>query len=395
MRMILFAGKGGTGKTSLAAATAALAAAAGKRTLVISLDPAHSLSDAFDRPVDLLAQAGQPARVAENLWLQEINVGQAIKEYWADVHAYLSLLLNTTGLDQVVAEEIAILPGMEEISALLYINGYLKERAYDLLVLDCAPTAESIRFVAIPTALKWYMSRLFKMERTMAKLIRPIASRLTDLPLPGDDYFACLERLSAGLGGVDEMLTDHTVTSVRLVTNPEKMVLKETQRAFMYFSLHGLMVESVIINRVWPQGDLGALSGYAASQAGYIEQAESYFGGVTLLRAPLQQREVLGHGRLVDLGRQVYGERDVTGFMRADPPVSFSKTGGRMVVSLHLPFVAKGEVELNKVGDELVVEVGMVRRHLSLPASFAGAAPSRASFNGDRLEIEFNPAPEG
>lgn len=278
MRLILFAGKGGTGKTSLASATGALAAAQGRRTLILSLDPAHSLRDAFDLSDTLLGDSGDPEVVADNLWIQEININQALNQYWDEVHEYISTLFNTAGLDQVVAEEVAVLPGMDEISALLYVNDHIKNDRFDALILDCAPTAESMRFVSMPTALEWYLNKVFKIQRNVARVARPIASRLTDIPLPSDRYFAAIERLITGLMGVNDILCDPAKTTVRLVSLAEKMVLRETQRALMYFCLHGLAVEAVLLNRMWPQAGEGAAVWADAAEIHQRQQAYQQIG---------------------------------------------------------------------------------------------------------------------
>jgi arsenite-transporting ATPase len=389
MRLILFAGKGGSGKTSMSAATGALCAEQGLNTLVMSLDPAHSLSDAFDLSGNLLRLSGAPVPVAPRLAIQEINVNLAIREYWDQVHSYLSALFNNVGLKEVVAEEIAVLPGMEEISALLYINQYVREKTYDLLILDCAPTAESMRFVSVPSALEWYMKKVFKLERTLLKVARPIAARLTDVPLPGDDYFANLESLFEKLEGVDRLLTDHQSTTVRLICNPEKMVLKESQRAYTYFSLYGLAVEAIIMNRVWPTGE-GLAGQMAALQEPYLAQAAEFFSPLPILPVAHQKREVLGHGPLLELGRGLYEGRDPASHLYDRQPLSFEKDGERLQVRLHLPNVGKEEVKLHKVGDELVVEVGVFRKHLALPHSFVLARPVKAGFIGDDLLIDFS-----
>ena len=389
MRLMLFAGKGGSGKTSMSAATAALCAQRGLKTLVISLDPAHSLSDAFDLPGGLMDLEGEATTVADNLDIQEINVNVAITKYWEQVHNYLSALFNTVGLDQVVAEEIAVLPGMEEISALLYINQYVKDQAYDVMILDCAPTAESMRFVSIPSALEWYMKKVFKAERTLFKVARPIASRLTDIPLPGDDYFGNIEKLFQSLEGVDKLLGDQTRTTVRLVCNPEKMVLKESQRAYMYFCLYGLAVEAVIMNRVWPAADSGMMGRMADIQQQYLELAQDYFSPLPILNVPLKEHEVLGHDKLLELGQELYGDVDPTDHLYQEQPLSFIKEDGRLIMKLHLPFAGKDRLNLHKAGDELIVEVGVFRKHLALPHSFALAQPAGAKFVDDYLVIDF------
>ena len=260
MRIIFFAGKGGVGKTSVAAATGIQAAEMGKKTLIMSLDAAHSLIDIFDLGRNLLDQnRGKPVKVRENLWLQELDIQEEIQKNWGSIHQYLSLLLNTTGLNEILAEELAILPGMEEVSLLLYINQYVQRKKFEVIILDCAPTGESLRFISIPTTLEWYMSKVFKMERTLVKIARPIAKRIYDVPLPGDDYFETLEKLFERLKGVDQILTDPQCTTVRLVANPEKIVLKETQRAYMYFCLYRMHIDAIVLNRIFPERDPGRL----------------------------------------------------------------------------------------------------------------------------------------
>ena len=390
MRLIMFAGKGGTGKTSLASATGALAAARGKRTLILSLDPAHSLSDAFDLSEQLLARDDAPLEVADNLWIQEININLALERYWEEVHSYLSVLFNTTGMDGVVAEEIAVLPGMEEISALLYINDHVKSGLYDVLILDCAPTAESMRFVSMPTALEWYMKKIFKLERSLAKVARPIARHLTDIPLPGDDYFACIERLIQGLSGVNHILCDPARTTVRLVSLAEKMVLRETQRALMYFCLHGMSVEAVLINRIWPEGsEPGGDAAIRRQQQVYLKTAERFFSPLPLLQVPQQSYEVLGYQSLLELGRALYGESDPLAILYGHQPLAFTRENGSKQVRLHLPFASKDDVEVHTSGDELIIRLGVLRKHVALPTSFARIAPSGARFQGDYLVVSF------
>ena len=230
-------------------------ASLGYKTIVISLDVAHSLRDSFDNEGHLIAQTTEKLiQISENLWIQEINVQEAIVEYWDEVYNYIRSLLNRSGLESMVAEEIAVFPGMEEICALLYINQYVREDAYDVIILDCAPTGESLRFVSIPTTLEWYMSRIFKLERNLAKIAGPIIEAISSVPIPKDVYFQNIQNLFDKLEGIDTVLTDPKITTVRLVTNPEKIVIKETQRAFMYFCLYGLCIDAVIINRIFPEG---------------------------------------------------------------------------------------------------------------------------------------------
>src|SRR6476469_10260210 len=254
MRILLFSGKGGVGKTSLAAATGVQLARLGYRTLVMSADPAHSLADSFDLEANLFHKTtGDPHRISDNLSIHEVNIQKEIKRHWSEISAYVISVLRTTGISDVEAEELAILPGMEELSAMMYVNQFRREERYQAIVLDCAPTAESLRFISMPTTLDWYMKHIFPFHRGLLKAVRPLANRVSPVELPTDSYFANIQDLFGKLDGIGELLEDPLITSVRLVTNPERMVLRETQRAFVYFSLHGLTVDGVIVNRVLPQ----------------------------------------------------------------------------------------------------------------------------------------------
>ena len=296
MRIIFFAGKGGVGKTSVAAATGIKAADSGSKTLIMSLDIAHSLIDIFDLGRDLLDQnRGKPIKVRDNLWIQELDIQEEIQKNWGAIHQYLSMLLNTTGLDEILAEELAILPGMEEVSLLLYINRYVQQKKFDVIILDCAPTGESLRFISIPTTLEWYMSKIFKMEKTLTKLARPLAKKIYNIPLPGEDYFDSLEKLFERLKGVDRILTDPLCTTVRLVTNPEKIVLKETQRAYLYFTLYRMQIDGIIMNRILPEGLKDHyFSGWKKNQKAYRKKAEEYFSPLPVFNISLFRGEILG-----------------------------------------------------------------------------------------------------
>ncbi len=391
MRILLFSGKGGVGKTSIAAATGIRLAQLGKRTLVMSVDPAHSLSDSFDLGPDLFSgQTADPYRVGENLWIQEVNIQKEIKRHWKEIASYVVAILRTTGISEVEAEELAILPGMEELSAMMYVNQFRKENRYDIVVLDCAPTAESMRFVSMPTTLEWYMKHVFPFQRTVIRAVRPIANRVSPVELPTDRYFANVQELFKRLEGIDTLLEDPQQTSVRLVTNPEKMVLRETQRAFVYFSLHGLTVDRIIANRVLPEEVSDAyFHDWRRTQAEILEEMDAYFAPVKVKRVPLFTQEVLGRERLEELARVLYaGGEDPAEAAHLERPYSFRKVDGHYEVRLQLPFASKGEVELFKKGDELVVEIGTLRRHIGLPTSMATLSPTRARLESQVLTVE-------
>jgi arsenite-transporting ATPase len=391
MRILLFSGKGGVGKTSLAAATGLELSRLGYRTLVMSVDPAHSLADAFDIETELFhGKTGDPYPINERLAIHEVNIQKEIKRHWREISAYVVSVLRTTGISDVEAEELAILPGMEELSALMYVNQFRREERYDVIVLDCAPTAESMRFVSMPTTLEWYMKHIFAFQRGLLKAVRPIANRVAPFELPSDDYFGNIQDLFGRLAGIDELLEDPKITSVRLVTNPERMVLRETQRAFVYFTLHGLAVDGILVNRVLPLEVTDAyFQEWRASQSRILEEIDAYFAPVPVKRIPLFTHEVLGRERLEELARALYASgEDPAAIGRTEAPYTFAKRDGHYEVSLNLPFAAKGEVGLFKKGDELVVEIGTLRRHIGLPTSMAGLSPSRAKLENRILTVE-------
>src|SRR5215472_2108166 len=395
MRILTFTGKGGVGKTSLAAATGIKLAALNYRTLVMSIDPAHSLGDSFDLETDLFhLRTSDPLQVGERLWIQELNIQKEIKRHWQEISSYVISVLRTTGISGVEAEELAILPGMEELSAMMYVNQYRRENRYDAIVLDAAPTAESMRFISMPTTLDWYMKHIFPFQRNFLKAVRPIANRVAPFELPTDSYFLNIRDLFQKLEGVNEILEDPQLTSVRLVTNPEKMVLRETQRAFVYFSLHGLTVDTVIVNRLLPAEVMDAwFNEWHMSQEHILKEIDEYFAPVPVKRVPLFAHEVLGTQRLEDLARVLYpGAEDPAAVTRTEKPYTFGKQDGVYQVRIVLPFASKGEVGLFKKGDELVVEIGTFRRHIGLPRSMAALVPARARLESQILTVEMKEA---
>jgi arsenite-transporting ATPase len=395
VRILLFSGKGGVGKTSLSAATGVRLAELGYRTLVMSVDPAHSLADAFDLESGLFdPKTSDPYPIADRLWIHEVNIQIEIKRNWHRIWSYISSLLRTSGLSEVEAEEMAIFPGMEELSALLYVNDWAKEKRYDVIVLDCAPTGESLRFVSMPTTMKWYMAHVFPVQRGLLKAVRPIANRVVPFELPPDSYFASIKDLFSRIDGIDELLEDPLVTSVRLVTNAEKMVVRETQRAFVYFSMHGLTVDQVLVNRVLPEDVADEFfREWRRSQEKFLKEVEAYFDPVPMRKVPLFRHEVLGLERIRALAGEMFGAKeDPAAVTRTASPYSFRKHNGVYEVRLKAPFAAKGEVGLFKKNEELIIEVGNVRRHVGLPSSMAGLSPVRARLDDGVLIVELQEA---
>jgi arsenite-transporting ATPase len=391
MRILLFSGKGGVGKTSLAAATGVRLAELGKRTLVMSVDPAHSLADSFDIGSGLFhSSTADPHRISKNLHIQEVNIQREIKRHWVAISSYITSILRTSGIGGVEAEELAILPGMEELSAMMYVNQYRHEGRYDVMILDCAPTAESMRFVSMPTTLDWYMKHVFPYQRNVMKAVRPIANRLSPVELPPDTYFGNMLDLFRKLEGIDVLLENPQITSVRLVTNPERMVLRETQRAYVYFSLHGLTVDAILVNRVLPEQINDAyFREWRDSQLQTLQEMDSYFAPLQPKRVPLFTHEVVGLQRLQELSKVLYAEgEDPSAVTRVERPYRFEKIDGHYEIHLTLPFAAKAEIGLFKKADELVVEVGTLRRHIGLPTSMSALSPGRARLMDKTLIIE-------
>ena len=346
MRILLFSGKGGVGKTSVAAATGLRLAERGKRTLVMSVDPAHSLSDSFDLGTDLFQGAtADPYKITGKLFIQEVNIQKEIKRHWREIASYVVSILRTTGISEVEAEELAILPGMEELSAMMYVNQYRKENRYDVVVLDCAPTAESMRFVSMPTTLEWYMKHVFPFQRTVVKAVRPIAKRVSPVELPPDKYFANVKELFGKLDGIDELLEDPQRTSVRLVTNPETHGAEGDAAGLRL--LLAARADGGPRNRQSSAAGRGratnTLRNGAAPQTEILEEMDGYFAPVLVKRVPLFTQEVLGRQRLEQLAEVLYEKsEDPAEAANLDRPYSFEKVDGHYEVRLRLPFATKG-----------------------------------------------------
>ena len=392
-RIILVSGKGGVGKTTVAAATGVAAAAQGYRTLVLSFDLAHSLTDSFDLEDALFMQhRGLPVQVAERLEVQEIDVQEEMERYWSEVYRYSAELMMGGGLDAVVAEEVAIMPGMEDIVALLRLNQCVTEDRYDVIVLDCPPTSDVLRFVGYSSTLEWYARKRLKMDRQLSKLVRPLANVLTATApqyVPDDTYFAALQRLFVNLEGVDQLLRDPKITSVRLVTNPDKMVVRETQRAFMYFCMYGMTIDAVIINRLLPLTE-GYFAQWAQSQAAYAQDIRAYFDPVPVITLPFWSQEVVGMAQLETFSQQLYEDRDPAAFFMDMPSYGFIKeAAGRYRLEIKLPFVPKEQIDLSRYGEDVVVRVGTFKRNILLPRSIVPLTTVNATMEGDTLVVRF------
>jgi len=385
MRVILYTGKGGVGKTSVAAATALRSAHLGYRTLVMSTDAAHSLGDSFDMPL-----GGEPAPIVDNLWGQELDVFREIDRHWGILQDWLKVLMAWRGLDEVVAEEMAVLPGMEELAGLLHLVNYCDQGEYDVIVVDCAPTGETLRLLSFPDVARWWMHRIFPIERVAARIARPVLRRVTDLPLPDDEVFSAVKELFAKLEEMRGILTDPATSSVRLVLNPEKMVIKEAQRTFTYLNLYGYATDLVVCNRVIPEAVTDSyFQAWKDTQERYYQQVEEAFAPLPILKVPLMEQEVMGLAMLERFGEAVYGALDPTAVLHQGQIHQIRQEDSQYVLTLTVPFVTKEEISLSQVGDELVVQVGNFKRNIILPRALVGMESRGAKLEDDRLSIRF------
>lgn len=385
-RIIVYTGKGGVGKTSLAAATALLCAERGLRTLVISTDIAHSLGDAFDLPI-----GPEPTALAANLHAQESEVFHNVRKYWGTVQAYVKSLFQWRGLDEMLAEEMTVIPGMDELASLLWIAEHHDRGEYDVIVVDAAPTGETLRLLSLPEAGRWWLEKIFPIERRIAQVAGPLVRRVIGMPMPDDSVFAAGEELFHKLEHMHELLADPARTSIRVVLTLEKMVIKEAQRSFTYFHLYGYLTDLVIANRVLPP-DAGAyFAAWLDTQRRYWPMVEEAFAPVPVRPAPFFGREVVGLERLRELGRAVFKDDDPTRFYYRGRPYRVRREDGGFVLSLELPFTSKEDVQLARHADELVVQVGAWRRNLILPRALVDVPTTSARFEDHTLHIRFAP----
>ncbi len=385
MRVVLFTGKGGVGKTTVAAATAVRAARSGLRTLVMSTDPAHSLADSFEVQIE-----SQPTEVAERLWAQQVDAQERLEDNWREIQDYMVQLMNWAGTETIQAEELTVIPGLDEIFALIDVKTHVESGLYDVLVVDCAPTAETLRLLSLPEIMNWYIERIWPVERKVIKAVRPIVSRMTTLPIAGDHVFAAVERLHANLDAVKGILTDEKVASVRLVVNLEKMVISEARRTYTYLGLFGYRVDAVVVNRVLPPEITDPYFGkWKDIQAEHLATVHESFEPVPILKARLFDREMVGIPLLVEMGDEVYGDREALGILYHDDPIRVRKRGTGYVLSMRLPFVSRDDMDIHRRGEELYVRVGSYKRNLILPQTLKRMVVREANFAGDHLEILF------
>ncbi|MEO5763312.1 MAG: ArsA family ATPase [Vicinamibacteria bacterium] len=385
MRIILFSGKGGVGKTTLAASTAVRCALKGHRTLVMSTDAAHSLGDSLAMSI-----GSDPTRVAEKLDAMEIDVHHELEREFGPIRNFLTRFFKGQGLDEVVADEMAVLPGMEELFSLLRVAELAQSGHYDVLVVDCAPTGETLRMLAAPDVLRFYFRKIFPVQRLLARTVRPIAPFVTSVPVPDDDVFVAIKRLYERIERLDPLLRDPKVTSIRIVLSLEKMVIAESERLFTYLGLYGYSLDAVIANRVLPQSMKGVyFERLGRAQAGHMKRVREGFASIPLLESPLREEEVMGLPLLSALSAAVYGDRDPATVFHASRPPKIEKRGDGYVFSFDLPFASSERLAAYAVGDELSITIDNWRRNIVLPRSLTGREVKEARLKAGRLSVVF------
>jgi arsenite-transporting ATPase len=391
MRVLLFTGKGGVGKTTTAAATAVQAARRGHKTLVLSTDPAHSLADAFAVGLD-----HDPTEVEPGLYGQQVDTQRAFEDSWREVQHYLREVLESGGVDPLDAEELTVLPGAEEVLALLELRAQVGSGRWDVVVVDCAPTAETLRLLALPEALGWYMDRVFPRERRLVRSLRPVLSQLAGLPMPPDKVFAAVERLHGELSEVRALLVDPSTTSVRLVLTPETVVVAEARRTLTSLSLYGYRVDGVVANRVIPAGsDDPWMRGWVAAQRAQLDGIAASFGAIPVWLSSYRPAEPVGVESLAALAAEVYADGDPLAVNETEDPLVVERVSSdEFVLSLALPHADKRAVDLVRKGDELVLTVGSHRRVLALPSVLRRCLVDGAALRDGALRVRFRPDPD-
>jgi arsenite-transporting ATPase len=385
MRIIIYTGKGGVGKTSVAGATALRCAGLGYRTCVLSTDAAHSLADSLD-----VSLGPEPLLVTENLWAQEVDVHYSLEKHWGTFKKYLSSILTRQGVDELYAEEFAIMPGLDEGASLLWLNQYAEEDRFDVVVIDAAPTAETLRLLSLPDASRWWFERLLPLSQGTTRMLRPV-SRLGNIPLPDKETLQAFELLFDQLGNIHTLLSDPAQSTMRLVVNAERMVIKEAQRTFTYLNLYDYVTDAIICNRLLPpEVQDPFFAGWQASQAENLNLIEECFSPLPVFTAPLFRQEMGGLELLSTLAEEMFGERDPADRFFVGQAHHISPgTDDDYTLSLPLPFAEKGDIKLYRDRDELTLRVGSQRRNFILPRALWELEATQARFTGDTLKISF------
>ena len=385
MRIILFTGKGGVGKTSIAAATAHRCAELGYKTMIYSTDAAHSLSDSFDKEI-----GKKRISISHNLYAQEIDVNEELKKNWGPIKDFIQQFLKFRGLENVIADELAIFPGMEEVFSMLELKERYAEGSFDVIIIDCAPTGETLRLLAGPDIAKWYMEKIFNIEKTVFKALRPVAQHFVDMPLPDDEVFDSMESLYKNLVGMKDVLTDREVSSIRIVLNPEKMVIKESQRAYTFLNLFGYMVDAVIANRLLPKEVKDPYyREWKKIQKTYMKEIKSYFHPLPILSSRLWNKEIIGQILLAQMAEEIYSKDDPSQIYCQEKPIEITSFDGGYYLFLRLPFADKKDLDIWVKGDELIIQYKNYKRNIALPRALASLELKEVELKDKVLKVRF------
>jgi len=385
MRIILYTGKGGVGKTSIAAATALKCARDGHKTLVVSTDAAHSLGDSLDTKL-----SPEPQEIEKNFWAQEIDSIHEVEQGWGKVQQYLTELFTAKSVKDITTEELTVFPGMEDLLSLLRILSYYKEKTFDVIIIDCAPTGETLALLSFPDMLRWWMDKLFPMKRKAIKLVKPVVEPLLGIPMPSDGVMGEIDKIYNQLDEMRQILSDRDITSIRIVVNPEKMVIKEAQRSFTYLNIYDFNVDAIIINRVIPDNVTDKyFKLWKEIQKKYIEMISESFTPVPIYHAPLFENEIVGLEMLQRMGNEVFNNENPIEIKYNIRTQEVKKDGNEYIFSIYMPFTDKRDLSLNQKGDELIVKTLNLKRNITLPKTLQSLNIKGAKFQEDTLAIRF------
>lgn len=385
MRIILYTGKGGVGKTSVAAATAIKSAKRGKKTLVISTDPAHSLGDAFNIPLDSEAK-----EIMKNMWAQEISSIHEMEKGWKKVQDYLTALFTSKAVKDITTEELTIFPGMEDLLSLLRILDYYENKTYDVIIIDCAPTGETLKLLSFPDMLRWWMDKLFPIKRKALKVFKPIAQPLLGIPMPEDSVMGEIETIYKKLDEMRNIFSNREITSIRIVVNPEKMVIKEAQRSFTYMNIYDFNVDAIVANRViTDEINDSYLDTWKTIHKKHLKTIREIFFPIPIYIAPLFDKEVVGLDMLTKMGEAIFKNDMAVDIKHSNRIQKVEKVDDEYIYTIYMPFLNKEDLSLNQKGHEVIIRAGNIKRNIILPRVLMSLSIKGAKFEDERLNIYF------
>lgn len=388
MRIILYTGKGGVGKTSVAAATALRCAKKGKKTIIVSTDYAHSLGDSMD-----IKLSSEPIKVEENLWAQEIDPNYEVEKGWGKVQKYLTALFMSKTIKDITTEELTLFPGMQDLLSLLRILDYYKNKTYDVVVIDGAPTGETLALLSFPEMLRWWMDKLFPIKKKAIKIMKPVAEPLLGIPMPSSDVMDEIDNIYEQLDEMKQLFSNRDITSIRIVVNPEKMVIKEAQRSFTYLNIYNFNVDAVVVNRVFPQSvNDDYFKAWKETQSKYRGMIEESFLPIPIYNVPLFEKEVIGSDMLNRMGLEIFKNEDPSAIKYCGRTYEVKKDKEDYIFSINIPFIEKGDIKLNIKGEEVLIRVGNIKRNIMIPKTLVNMDIKGAKFEDERLNIRFGGA---